>query len=97
VSGACDVKTERLFAGIVAVRIVAEMLLLKVCVEVREGDFLDSHAFGLGSFGARLGLMFSGAARRILGKEAWEEPDHAAAESRHAGAENAHIQFDVTP
>jgi hypothetical protein len=49
VGGACDVKAERLFAGIVAVRIVAESLLLKVCVEVRQGDFLDGHAFGFGS------------------------------------------------
>jgi hypothetical protein len=29
------VEAERLFAGIVAVRIVVEMLLLKVCVEMR--------------------------------------------------------------
>jgi hypothetical protein len=58
---------------------------------------LDSHAFGLGSCGARLGLVFGGAARRVLGKKAWEEPDHAAAESWHAGAEDAHVQFDVTP
>lgn len=31
------------------------------------------------------------------GEKAREEPGHAATESRYAGAENANVQFDITP
>jgi hypothetical protein len=94
VIGAAD-EIERTFVGVIVVDVIDGALFFKI---VRESDFLDGDAFGFLVGG--IWLELGGCAEGVGGvrrEEAWEEPGHAAAEGRDAGAQDAHVQLDVAP
>jgi hypothetical protein len=90
VVGAAD-EIERPFERVV---VVGAALVLKV---VRQRDFLDGDAFGFVVGSVWLVLRGHAGVGGVCREEAWEEPGHAAAKGRYAGAQYAYVQFDVAP